>query len=51
MYIGRSQPEARINTQVDHQSRSVDDDRRQLTHEHQDGKPQILLLGKISVSN
>jgi len=40
MYIGQSQSEVRVTTQLDHQSRHVDDDGRQVIHEQQqDGKP------------
>ena len=47
MYIGQSQSEVRVTIQLDHQNRHVDDDRRQVIHEHQYGRPLTLLLDKI----
>ena len=34
---GQNQSEARVTTQLDHQSRHIDDDGRQVMHEQQDG--------------
>jgi len=39
MYIGQSQSEVRVTTHLDHHSRHVDDDGRQVIHEQQYGKP------------